>query len=314
MTTAQIKLFITAANYLNFTEAANSLFVTPSYLSRQISSLEQELGLLLFIRGKRAVQLTPAGRALLEDLSLVYDQYTAAVKRAQGIQQGLYTTLKIGVLDGHTLDSQFPAVTGKMNRLYPNVQISLFHASFSALCTMLDTGKADMIITLGFSLEGRSQTDRIVLSRTREYLMVPKNSPLAGKPRITAQDLSGMTMISISREDCPYAADLSLGAQHNTGMYIKEAPDLETCALWIQAGIGIGIVNSHNLLASDMSICAIDLDDVDIDSMAPTDTELVLAWNRDNANPALTSFVDICQDDMIIGKPPVPLNLRQKPG
>ena len=59
MTIFQIKCFLNVAEYLNFTEAANHLFVAQSSLSRNISNLEEELGMQLFVRTKKYVRLTP---------------------------------------------------------------------------------------------------------------------------------------------------------------------------------------------------------------------------------------------------------------
>ena len=53
MTIFQIKWFLNVAEYLNFTEAANHLFVAQSSLSRNISNLEEELGMQLFVRTKK---------------------------------------------------------------------------------------------------------------------------------------------------------------------------------------------------------------------------------------------------------------------
>jgi DNA-binding transcriptional LysR family regulator len=63
----QLRYFITVAEYLNFTKAANQLYVAQSAISHQIADLEQQLGLKLFIRNKRSVQLTPAGAVFLKE-------------------------------------------------------------------------------------------------------------------------------------------------------------------------------------------------------------------------------------------------------
>ena len=64
MTVFQIQCFLSVAETLNFTEAANRLFIAQSSLSRNISHLEEEIGLTLFIRTKKYVRLTPSGTVL----------------------------------------------------------------------------------------------------------------------------------------------------------------------------------------------------------------------------------------------------------
>lgn len=62
----QLQYFVTVAEHLNFSRAAEALFVSQPALSYQIAELERELGVILFTRDRRKVSLTPAGAVLLE--------------------------------------------------------------------------------------------------------------------------------------------------------------------------------------------------------------------------------------------------------
>ena len=83
MTIFQIKCFLNVAKYLNFTEAANHLFIAQSSLSRNISNLETELGIQLFSRTKKYVRLTPGGAVLYQELSVLLDQGRNAIEKAK---------------------------------------------------------------------------------------------------------------------------------------------------------------------------------------------------------------------------------------
>ena len=61
----QLQYFLSAAEYLNFTEAAQACFIVQSAMSQQISSLEKELGVTLFVREKRVLRLTAEGETLV---------------------------------------------------------------------------------------------------------------------------------------------------------------------------------------------------------------------------------------------------------
>lgn len=63
----QLRYFVAVADTLNFSRAAESLYVSQSALSKQISELEQELGVALFDRDRRSVALTSAGQLLLPE-------------------------------------------------------------------------------------------------------------------------------------------------------------------------------------------------------------------------------------------------------
>ena len=89
MNMIQMKYFITAAKCLNFTKAADKLFITQPALSRQIASMEAELNMQLFIRNNRSVRLTPAAVVLLEGFEKIYNEYNVTVAKALNSFQGL---------------------------------------------------------------------------------------------------------------------------------------------------------------------------------------------------------------------------------
>ena len=64
---AQLRLFIAAAEYGGFAEAARALYTSHSTVSRAVSALEKELGVALLVRSNRLQGLTPAGELLLRE-------------------------------------------------------------------------------------------------------------------------------------------------------------------------------------------------------------------------------------------------------
>ena len=311
MTTDQMKQFITAATCLNFTEAANMLFISPSSLSRNITGIERELNVQLFYRDNRSVRLTPAGSALLEDMKNIHSSYLRSVARAQQIQRGEFSALNIGILDGHMISGQFPMLIRRLEEQYPNISINLFRGSFGTLARALYSGEADFIISLEFSLRRREQLELLPISRTHDYLVVLDSNPLAKAEKITAEDVARSTCIGISAEDSDYASQLNRKLQHTYGCGVKEAPNLETCTLWVQAGLGFAIVNSHNYLSEDQRLCFIDLDEIGLPDLLPVDSDLVIAYHTANLNPALPVFLELCQDCLSVSPPPLPANLKR---
>lgn len=83
MNTVQMEYFIKAAQLLNFTEAAEQLYVTQPSLSRQIIAIENELNMQLFIRKNNTVQLTQAGNVLYQGLKKVHKSYMDTVSAAK---------------------------------------------------------------------------------------------------------------------------------------------------------------------------------------------------------------------------------------
>ncbi|MCC8150181.1 MAG: LysR family transcriptional regulator, partial [Lachnospiraceae bacterium] len=133
MTITQIKYFITAAKCLNFTKAADKLFITQPALSRQIASIEMELNMQLFIRNNRSVKLTPAAVVLLDEFEKIYNDYNLAVAKAQSSFAGLSGELNIGILEGAYVGDLFPGVLQHFAQYYPQVKINLRNYSFNML-------------------------------------------------------------------------------------------------------------------------------------------------------------------------------------
>ena len=82
MTTQQIRYFLEVAKQLSFTKAAQCLFISQSTLSKQIASMESELGMQLFRRCRHSVSLTPAGLLLRAELGKVETSLALALDSA----------------------------------------------------------------------------------------------------------------------------------------------------------------------------------------------------------------------------------------
>ena len=108
MTIFQIQCFLNVAEYLNFTEAANHLFVAQSSLSRNVSNLEEELGMKLFVRTKKYVRLTSSGAILYEEFSKLMKLGEAAVQKARNAELGENGSIVLGVIETQRSENFLP--------------------------------------------------------------------------------------------------------------------------------------------------------------------------------------------------------------
>src|SRR5664279_455114 len=92
-----LKGFEAAGRVLSFTRAAEELFVTQSALSRQVQALEEALGVALFVRGHRALALTPAGAAFHRDVVAALNALATAADAARGAVRAPGLTLSTTV-------------------------------------------------------------------------------------------------------------------------------------------------------------------------------------------------------------------------
>lgn len=285
MTINQIHYFITVAKCLNFTKAADQLYISQSSLSRQISSIESELNLQLFQRTQRYVKLTPAGKELYDGLSKIHGDYIRAISAAKTVQYGISGSVNVGILDGTMIDDFFPPAIKYFNVNYPNVEISLRNYSFNSLVGGLYDGSLDLAITLLFDIKERKNLMYEIIEKTRDHIVVPISHPLADKEFIRLSDLENETFIIVAHEDSGLSGKLILNACKEEGFvpHVRYSPSIQTSMLWVQAGIGVTMLDSRNQLRLSPNVKFLDIDPV-------SDPSLSLVWSQDNHNPYCKRF------------------------
>ena len=94
-----IKTFLTTAKLSSFSKASQALYLTPNAVKKRITSFEKELGVTLFMRTNRGVQLTKAGELLYCECQLLAERYQTAVQQARNIAEREKRCLRIGMSD-----------------------------------------------------------------------------------------------------------------------------------------------------------------------------------------------------------------------
>src|SRR6056297_515588 len=138
ITLRQIRYFIAVAEELHFSRAAERLHMAQPPLSQQIRQLEQLLGVDLFQRTKRRVQLTAAGQAFLSESRLLLNQLDQAVFKAQQASLGECGTLTIGFVSSASY-SILPNLLKQFRRAYPDVNVILRELSASQQSEAIDS-------------------------------------------------------------------------------------------------------------------------------------------------------------------------------
>ncbi len=287
MTITQMKYFITAAKCLNFTKAASQLYITQSALSRQIVAMEEELNLQLFVRNNRRVKLTPAAVVLLEEFEKIYDSYNLAIAKAENSFAGISGTVNIGVLEGAYVGDLFPGVLQHFAEFYPQVKINLRNYSFNRLVEKLFSNELDLILTLKFEVDGRTNLAYEVIEKTRDYVVVHKDHRLANASYVKLSDFKDDYIMMVSPEDSEQSPKLILDACKRAGFSpkVKFATSLQEEMLWVQAGVGVCILDSRNYLFHNDAVRFLPVDVI-------SDPSLSIAWSLDNYNPMKKVFKD----------------------
>ncbi|GAA3962130.1 LysR family transcriptional regulator [Mucilaginibacter dorajii] len=142
----QIRNFLKLAEELHFWKTAEKMNITQSALSRQIQSLEEELGLVLFERNKRNVKLTPAGDFLRDKWAVMLDELKFIHLFAKKISDGETGTIKIAHPDSIS-SSLLPNLLGKISARFPELQIELVQLLYENEQEFIKEYKIDLAFT-----------------------------------------------------------------------------------------------------------------------------------------------------------------------
>lgn len=288
MNDGQIRSFLEAARCLNFTEAAARLYMSQSVLSRQISSLEAEMNMQLFLRHKKTVRLTPAGAVLAEGLEAVSEQYRAVLEQAQAANRGMNGTLRVGCLEEQLIRHPFAQVLRQFEGRYPQVKLELSRHSYRGLREGLYDGTLDIAITFDMDVAGREGLERQLVGYLPNFLVIPADHPLADREEAHLIDFRDETFLTIAPEESELVSRLlpdscrACGFQPN----LKVAPTFGTLSLWLEAGLGVFGLNSCHVLSCNPALRFLKVPEL-------PDVAQVLAWATENPNPAIALF---CQE------------------
>ncbi|MBE7017298.1 MAG: LysR family transcriptional regulator [Ruminococcaceae bacterium] len=289
MNTTQVKCFLALAETLNFTKAAARLYISQPGLSRQISSLERELNTQLFIRSQKGVSLTPAGALLAGELAQLHDAQLQLLRRVQTVGQGYTGELNLGLLEGQWMGAELTEVFRRFMKKHPNIDLRISKGSFGELRRLLMEGRIDAAFTIRFDIDDMEGVDHLVYDPDTAVFAVSRRLPLGQKENIGLEDMMQETLLMISPEDCRTGYEQSLSHFRTAAsgpITIREAPNLTTMMLWIELGLGVGVINHRSSIASNPDIRL-------IHEIPLGDASTCLVWRKENSNPAITHFIDI---------------------
>jgi len=141
-----LRYFVSVAEAASVSKAAVGVHISQPALSRQIRDLEAELGLRLFDRVGRRIQLTAEGRDLLEQSRAVLAQVDAIDKRARALIAGTVGNLRVGATP-QTMQSVMAGYLAGYGRSRPGVEIGLTEAGGVRLLDLLLQGDLDLAVS-----------------------------------------------------------------------------------------------------------------------------------------------------------------------
>ncbi len=297
----QLRYFVSVAENGSFTKAAASHFISQTAITQQIHALEENIGTKLLDRNSRPVSLTPAGRVLLKEAREILGRMDAALIRTREASTGLEGELRLGYTKGYE-HSDLPKYLRRFHREYPNVLISCYRCDTDALAAGLISGDYDVIFTWDSTNLRQEETLQLqVMEQVPLRVALYANHPLARRSELTRKDLKQENILFMS----PSGTGDSFGDAFYIRLYqqagyqpniLLRSNDMESILMMVAAEEGISIVPEYS---HPWDVGTENVVFVPLAGEGETE-EILIAWRKNDDNPALRHFLQKLPDASFI--------------
>lgn len=192
----QLRYFVTLAEVLHFTQAAEICYVTQSGLSQQIKKMEEELATPLFLRTGKKVQLTEAGTIFLKHAKRILEDLESGKQAVDDLSNLIGGELRIGVT--YIFGLLVLPVVELFAKKYPDLKIIVEYGATELLENKLLNNELDMVLVISAN-EIELPMQKIPLFTSKLVMAVSKNNELAKLERIPFKKLQDIPLILPSR-------------------------------------------------------------------------------------------------------------------
>jgi len=284
-----VRYFLAVAEYLNFSKAAAQLHIAQPPLSRQIKQLEEDLGVALFVRNKRRVELTKAGQVFLDEARKLVVQAGHATEAARHAQKGESGVVRIGIASG--LGGLVGRVVAEHCRQFPATNIECKDIFSTVQNEALHKGEIDV----GFL---RPPVDHVnldceLLFEEEFVVILPKTHRLAKRKFLRLKDVSDEPLIIFDRSFSSGLYDKVLGLYSRQGLTPHfavthvEAHE-EAGAIMVASGkaifIGAGAIVTRSVDGIELASVRLNESEAKI--------EVYMAWRKHEDSGATLAFLN----------------------
>jgi DNA-binding transcriptional LysR family regulator len=292
-----LKEFVVLAKYLNFSTAAEHLYISQPVLSRHIAALENELRVKLLHRNTQKVSLTEAGMLFNQRVQILLQKYNDLCEEVRLKEQGFDAELRIG-LPYYCMDYYMGQVPIRFATEHPNIMLTYINGHPDQLVDLLIMGKLDVLLIAYASFHDTEELVLHDLFDEQLIVLFPLNHPLAGRKSVALSDLAQETFLAVESNISPfiwkYIQSLCLKNGFEPRGLIK-FKHLESAIIALQNNQGI-IVEGYNVYSLRQEAL----------SAVPLVGEgcfrrVSIVHKRDTPNPALPLLIDKFKDVMSSG-------------
>lgn len=241
MTDKQIQVFLAVAKHLNISRAAEDLFTTQPYLSRQIITLESDLGVKLFFRKNRKLELTDSGKELYNGMTDIINQQDQLIEKVKKTGEQENKEIKIGymhvLLAGH-----MPETIHSFGHTYENISINLKSMCAKSIFEEIYNKDIDVGLVLSVGNCTPKNINLVNLNSSMIYIAMTKNHRLSKKSFVTYNDIinekfiflpNELSPLMITNEKNPFSVDAHIFKNYEFAENMFNAISL------VKMGIGI---------------------------------------------------------------------------
>jgi len=298
----------------HFGRAAKILHVAQPALTRQIRHLEEELGVTLFERRPRGVQLSAAGRMFLSESEAILAQVERSVEKARSYASGHFGTLRVGFSEIASGHREIPSKLLAFRQNEPNVTLELLPMSSQDQLEALRDAKIDAAIV--YDVHHDDANMQLLqykdAGESEIVLAIYKGHPLANATQVRMKDLHGESFLWPFRKGAPRYSDTLMRACVAHGVVPKVVQETATHSILLSlvaVGMGIGFVeySEHRFQSSSVLLKQV----VDLN----VSFKIRLFWRRSDESVALNRFLNamaLPEESAARTSPAAPAGLRPR--
>src|ERR687893_790847 len=292
----QLRYFIAVAEERSVTRAATRLHLTQPPLSAQLARLEHELGVELFVRHRRGVDLTEAGRHLVEHARRVLADVDAAAESVRRTGQGRSGRLTLAFVPA-TAWSVLPPLLRRFHTALPEVDLRFLEAGTDAVAEHVRARRADLgLVHLapGGAAGGVGpELDVAVVRREPLVAVLPRERATRLGEHVDLAELADEPFVSPTRELTGGLGAHVLGACRLSGFepVLREVDLVQTVVALVGAGVGVSV-----LPASAERVCGPDTVTRPLARHVPVVETGLLRRRTDEPGPPVQRFLRLALD------------------
>lgn len=285
-----LRYFIAVAEELHFGRAASKVGIAQPPLSQQIRALEREIGVELFQRTKRRVQLTEPGRVFLDAARAVLDGVERAVQAAQRAGKGEVGRLVVGFVPWADF-TDFPRMVRLFGDRHREAHLELDNLTVPEQLAGLRAGRIDVGFVRPPVSDGTLLTEHVLSEPI--VVVFPTGHRFARLRRVPVLDLAGEQCILLARRRAPAFYDHIAALCRAGGLILEAKQEVEhpqTLIALVAAGLGISLVPGSFAAATRRGVAHRSLD-----PPGPA-LQTIVAWRRDDPSPLLREFLTVVRE------------------